>query len=820
MYLFLSSLVVCVLAYASGAGQSIRPLPSAKVLGELQRLRTLTSVLYVAAHPDDENTRLLSWLATGRHIRTAYLSLTRGDGGQNIIGSEQGSALGLIRTYELMAARKIDGAEQFFARAIDFGYSKSAQETFKQWDSIVLIADVVRTIRLFRPDVVICRFPKDSMAGHGQHAASAIIAERAVEYCYGEMKMNAVTATKLEMLLKGTTPWKPKRLLFNAYRFGSRSTVRDGMFKLEVGQYDPLIGMGYGELAGISRSIHRSQGAGTPSTPGVQPEYFATLIGTEPGNSLFNGIDTTWSRVGRDDIANEVDNVISTFNMMHPELSLGRMFAIRTLIHNLKDEAWRIQKTHEIESIILSCLGVSAEATTQTAVAVAGDSLRTTLRIATRAGTTLRLVRAQWPDGAIKEAIALPHDSLVTIDVATQIPHSTAVSQPYWLAEESTNNLFSFPANMPPDKCIMPMHEASLVVRVVLAVGADTVKFSLPISHKKLEPLRGDVIEALRIVPAVSIEPVQLVETKDTTIVRIRAFKKIDSARIVIQTAGGVLAGLRNISIKASTDTLLKVPLTQNGGTVTTIGLEVGGTLYNRHIKTINYDHLPVIQYATTSRVATPDKRGVKVAASRIAYIAGAGEYAPEFLRGMGVVVDEIDDATILRTKDLLAYDAVLVGIRAINTRPSMQYLMPALISYVELGGTLVMQYNTLQDMSTKHLGPYPLTLANKRVTEEDVPVTILKPKHRIFTHPNLISAEDFSGWVQERGLYYPVQYDNRYEALLAMSDTNDEALTGSLLYARYGKGHYISCSLSLFRQLPAGVSGAMRLFANIISMR
>jgi hypothetical protein len=773
----------------------------------------------VAAHPDDENTRLLSWLATGRNIRTAYLSLTRGDGGQNIIGGEQGAALGLIRTHELLEARKLDGAGQYFARAIDFGFSKNPRETFRQWDSIALIADVIRTIRQFRPDVVICRFPKDSMAGHGQHSASAIVTERAFDYMDGRLELSPADAERLRGMLEGTTEWRPARLLFNAFRFGNRSTVRDGMFALEVGQYDPLIGMGYGELAGISRSIHRSQGAGTPSTPGVQPEYFGTVWGAAPRKSLFDDVDTTWNRIGRNDIGAAIDEIIARFDMLHPERSLDALVRVRSLIRTITDAEWRARKIDEIDAVIRNVIGLSVEVTTPQQLALAGDTVRTTLRIVTRAVRPLTLRSATWPDGKSVGQRSLPHDSLVTVDLTTRIPSDAAVTQPYWLAVDANGSFFAYPESVPYGKRDLPVQDAPLSVSVVLDLGSDTLAVSVPLSSKKLDPLRGDVIEMLRIVPPVSVEPVRPVETGTTTQVRIRAYAPLTNVTAQLVGSNGVSTTVRGITLRANTDTLLTLSV-PTGSTTLRASVRIGDVTYDRTVRVISYDHLPTLQYTTPAIIRTVDARGVRVTAKRVAYVAGAGEYAPEFLRGLGVTVDEIDDATILRTDELQTYDAVLVGIRAINTRKSMLYLMRALMTYVERGGTLVMQYNTLQDMSTKELGPYPLPLANKRVTEEDAPVTILRADHPLFTAPNRITSDDFTGWVQERGLYFPVGYDERYESLLSMHDENESPLTGALLHARYGKGHYISCSLSLFRQLPAGVSGAMRLFANLVSMK
>lgn len=826
-----------ILASVSLFGQQIRPLPSAKIYGELVKLKTLTSVLYVAAHPDDENTRLLSWLATGRHIRTGYLSITRGDGGQNIIGGEQGAALGLIRTYELLEARKLDGAEQYFGRAVDFGFSKNPEETFKQWDRIALTADVVRAIRLFKPDVVICRFPKDSMAGHGQHSASAILAEDAVKYLNGTLDLPATTLKQIEAA--ATRPyddpsqidWKPTRLLFNAFRFGNRSTVREGMFKLDVGQYDPTIGMGYGELAGISRSIHRSQGAGTPSTPGIQPEFFATIMGAPATKSLFDGIDTTWNRIGRADIGRDIDAVIAAFDMQHPERSVDALLKIRRKIAAINDAQWRDQKLDEINTIILSCIGLTADASVSAPMVAIGatDSLTVNTRLTIRAGKPVRVLlhknvndiqqlTSSKSDDEVRPVIerTCDHDSLIVVPIQMSNSELTyfGVTQPYWLKGGMQNALFATG-----DLWSHRTSQSSIVARIM--IDTDPIYAVIPISTKKLDPLRGDVIEELRIVPPVSIEPITSVVVGMTTPqiqVRVRAYANVSNAKLYVKSGPATLATISGISIRANTDTLITVIPTVESNATVTVSMEVNDKTYQHQVKTITYDHLPTLQYLEPANVKVVAEK-VTFTAKKIAFIAGAGEYAPEFLRTMGVSVDDVSDEIILKTNELLKYDAVLVGIRAINTRKSMKYLMPALMQYVERGGTLVMQYNTLQDMSTKDLGPYPMPLANKRVTEEDAVVSITKPTHRLLSYPNAITAADFDGWVQERGLYFPFEYDQRYEALLSMHDTNESPLTGSLLYANYGKGHYVYCALSLFRQLPAGVPGGIKLFANMLSI-
>ncbi len=797
--------LILLLCVPSGAQQR-RPATSAEIYGDLLRLRTMTSVLYVAAHPDDENTRLLSWLARGRHIRTSYLSLTRGDGGQNIIGGEQGAALGLIRTHELLAARALDGAEQYFARPIDFGFSKNPEETFRQWDNTKLVDDVKRIINQLRPDVVICRFPKDSMAGHGQHSASAIVTEQAMQACMAD-----------------ATSWKPKRLLFNAFRFGNRSTIADDMFRLQVGEYDPLLGMGYGELAGISRSLHKSQGAGTPQTPGVQPEHFRTLVGEAPQRSLFDGVDTTWSRVGRPDIGSAIDSAITTFDMLRPHRSVDALLRIRRAIATVDDAYWRTQKLREIDAIVLSCIGLTADATVPVATALAGDTVTSTLRLTTRAQRAVTLALAQWPDGTTRSGVPCPHDSLITLQVPTRVPAGTAVTEPYWLAKDANKAFFTLTDEALLGEAVTP---ASLPVVLRLAIGSDTITTSLTLSFKKLDPLRGDMIEELRVVPIVSIEPIsRVVMTRNGTAMlsaRLRAYGAVRDARVVVLDGDREVAAVDGITVRATTDTLITVPVRGASTSTLRIALQVRAegqtTSFNREVRTISYDHIPTLQYTQPAEVrviADP----IAITAKRIAYVAGAGEYTPDFLRSLGVVVDEIDDETLLKTERLLQYDAVLVGIRAINVRPSMKFLMPALMSYVEQGGTVVMQYMTTQDMATKTLGPFPLPLSRARVTEEDAEVKVIVPDHPLLRRPNTITTADFTGWVQERGLYFPEGYDSRYQALLSMHDAGEQPHAGSLLYARHGKGHFVYCALSLFRQVPAGVTGGIKLLANLVSI-
>jgi len=806
--------------------QQIRPLPSARTYGDLQKLNSLTSVLYIAAHPDDENTRLLSWIATGRNIRTGYLSLTRGDGGQNIIGAEQGAALGLIRTHELLAARRLDGAEQYFTRALDFGFAKNSRETLKQWDSVILIADVIRVIREFRPDVVICRFPKDSMAGHGQHSASAIIAEEAVRYCYGTSSLSEESKARIDSILKanpsitGEELWRPKRTLFNAFRFGNRSTIKPGTFKLDIGQYDPLIGMGYGELAGISRSIHRSQGAGTPSTPGVQPEFFETLIGDSPTQSLFDGIDTTWTRIGAADIGSAIDSVIQTFDMRAPQKSLDKLLDIRAKIHQINDPFWNQQKGREIDRVIFSCIGLTADISVPASALSAGDTSRATLRFITRANRTVTVMPITMPGGAMIDGFVSTADSLHVVESRVSVPLSAPITQPYWLTFPADRALFRVSSEYLLGSSVSA---PSIEIPVIMTIGFETFVVMLPLSHKRLDPLKGDVIEELRIVPPVSIEPINTVVFSKQGIarcaVKIRAFAEVMAGSLVVHSASRELYRVNSIAIKPQTDTLLVVDVPVNATSDVTIGFEIGSRAYNSRVVVISYDHIPTLQYLEPVRIRVIAEQ-VMVSSKKVAFVMGAGEHTLDVLKGIDVQVDEGDDDLLLRTQDLLAYDAVVVGIRALNVRRNVKYLMPSLLRYAELGGTLILQYNTLQELATTDFAPYPLSISRNRVTEEDAPVTILRKDHRVFNSPNSITQQDFDGWVQERSVYNPGPYDKKYVELLETHDEGDGLQKGSLLYTPYGKGHYVYTSLALFRQLPAGVVGAIKLMANLISLK
>jgi len=799
------------------SAQQVRPLKSSEIYRELKTLQHIPKVLYLAAHPDDENTGLLSWLVNEQNVETAYLSLTRGDGGQNLLGTEQGPALGLIRTHELLAARNLDGAKQFFTRAIDFGFSKNTDDTFKQWNADSITADVVWAIRKFRPDIIICRFPPTAAAGHGQHAASAVVAEKAFKA--------AADKSQFPNQLKYVSVWQPKRLLWNTFRFGAVNTTAENQLKVTVGQYDPQLGMGYGELAGLSRSFHKSQGAGTQSVAGIRTEYFIPVAGESSKGGIFDGLGMSWKAKGYADIDTEVAKIIANFNFNRPDLSLNALLALRKKILIVKDLYLRQDKLKSIDQLILSCAGLMGEVVTNQAEAVAGGSYNFRLNLIARAQTPVVIKQIRWLNGNETPGKQLSADSLVTIAKNIQIPVDTKPSEPYWMANPAKN---AATFSVPNDTLIgLPEAESPLKVVVDLKIGADVFSVELPLSFKKLDPVRGDVVEPLRIIPAAELRFTQSIYLGNGEDLPISFFVKRNTeqagkGRISLTYNGQSIGGLdvdlttKNITVNYLLPKSVWGKINANRIPIEA-QLTFDGATFGKYQVLVQYPHLPTLQYFshTTAFILKGD---VKVKAKKIGYIPGAGDFIPEFLREAGLQVDVLGNGDLMDARKLAGYDAIVAGVRLNNTEKKLGLWMPMLKNYVNDGGTFIMQYNTNQDVTLNDLGFYPLRIDNKRVTEEDAAVKVLIPNHPLLNYPNKITNEDFKGWVQERGAYFPDQWDQKYEALFEMHDTGEEALQGSTLYARYGRGNFIYTPLAFFRQLPAGNVGAARLFFNFLS--
>jgi len=798
--------------------QQSRPMPSSEIFQKLQQLNVLGTVMYVAAHPDDENTRLLSYLVHHDHVRTIYLSLTRGDGGQNILGNEQGSVLGLIRTHELMEARKIDGAEQLFTHVIDFGYTKSPEETFKFWNRKDLDADVKEMIEKYRPDLVICRFPTTGEGGHGQHTVSAIVA--------GDVYQQLEASKKEHPNDKDI--WLPKRLLFNSFKFGDNNTTSEDQFKLPINQYDPLLGEGYGEMAGRSRSVHKSQGAGTPQTVGVANDYFKLLSGEPIVNSLYDGTDITWNRVGHPEIGQHIQQVLKDFDFRDPSLSIPKLTEIYKEINDkVKDDFWKRRKLGELNDIIISCAGIMVEALTDQQEQTEGTVIPVKMNVIARSTVPVKLQSfslSGLADGNGMPAIQMVSDSMYQYAFKLTLNNPEELTQPYWMKYGAANSAYQYE----PQYNGLPEAVSNPNARVFFEINGMQFGTFVPVSYKKLDPVKGDVVQQLRIVPAVSVEPYHNLfiyeNGKSKKIwVHLKAFKAVDSPilQVVYKDKAIVSKPISNLLPGQDTTYTLDIPtIAFTDATIDDyimISVKAGNKIYDKTQNLIQYPHLPDLQYYTASWMHLV-KKNWSAAVKKIGYIEGAGDYVDDILTLAGLQVEKVNGNALNNPQSLAQYDAIVVGVRALNVDKQSAAWMPVLMKYVENGGTVLMQYNTNGNLQTKQYGPYSFTISRDRVTDEEAAVTFTDTASSLMHFPNQITQNDFKDWVQERGIYFPSGFESNYKSLFSMHDGDEKPLNGAVIYTPYGKGQYIYTSLVFFRELPAGNVGAIRLMMNLLS--
>jgi LmbE family N-acetylglucosaminyl deacetylase len=786
----------------------------------LEKLDTLGSVLYIAAHPDDENTRLLGFLAKEKLYRTGYLSLTRGDGGQNLVGNEQGELLGLIRTQELLSARRIDGAEQFFTRALDFGFSKNSAETFTIWDKEKILGDVVYMIRKFQPDVIVCRFPPDSRAGHGHHTASAMLAAEAYEA--------AADPTRYPEQLKQYHVWKAKRLLWNTFSFGSINTTSEDQFKIDVGAYNYLLGKGYGEIAAESRSQHKSQGFGVSAARGSATEFFLTIKGDTPKYSLLDGINTGWSRLeGGKAIGDMVDKATTAYNIENPSASVPALLAIRKAILGLPDGMWRKQKLQETEQLILACAGIWAEAYSNAQVVVPGQPLQGSVQLICNSHVPVKLQELRFAGKDTTLATTLEFNHLKTISQYLSVPDNTPESQPYWLRKPHPIGIYTvdepamtgYPENIPALSAVMK-----------LIINGEEMTVIRPLQYKYTDAVKGELYQPLVIAPPVVATLSSVFIFTETTpqpvAIKLRAMGENTSGSVSLQLPAGFTSTEASLPFELTKGDESSVifhikPLKVAGINRTDtfrVVMHCNGKDYTQSVKTISYDHIPTITLFpdAAARLVTVD---LKHNGRKLGYISGAGDMVAASLQQVGYEVTELGEKEIM-SGDLQQYDAIITGVRVYNINPRIKYWQPRLMEYVKNGGTLLVQYNVNRPMMINDIGPYPFTVTGDRVTDENAEVTLLHPEDELLHYPNNITAKDFEGWVQERGLYFTQTTDPAYKKVLSIHDKGDAPLDGSTIVANYGKGRYVYTSLAFFRELPAGVPGAYRLFVNLISTK
>ncbi len=782
---------------------------SAEIRLAIEKLNTVGSALYIAAHPDDENTKLLAYLAEEKKFRTGYLSLTRGDGGQNLIGNEQSELLGLVRTQELLAARRIDGAEQFFSRAIDFGFSKSSDETFRIWDHQKILADAVWVIRKFRPDIIITRFPEDARAGHGQHAASAIIAREAF--------LAAADAKQFPEQLKYVQPWQAKRIVWNTSNFGGNAGS-DGQLKLDVGVFNPLLGKGYGEIAAVSRTNHKSQGFGSAPQRGGLPEYFSHTAGEQAMNDIFEGINSNWDRLaGGEHISELISQAEQSFDMVNPHASVPALVHILAEIENIKDDYWREVKSKELRDLIAAAAGLWFESYASQPINALGDSIQIQSQILLRSEIPVSLKQIN----GTKQNLSLQKGQMNSV---SEKLYGDVITEPYWLLEKHGTGMYTIPDELLAGN---PENTPPVQVSFVFNINNKDITYTRPVVFKRTDQVRGEDYQPLVIAPQVtatiSDKAYIFSGTSPRTIdVQIKSFSDKAKGSIIPRVPTGWQASPQKINFdfgkngEEKTIQFLLTPSSKTGGGIFSLDIESEGSHFNRGTRVINYEHIPV-QTLFPIAEARVEQIDLKIGGRRVGYIAGAGDLIPEALEQVGYQVIRLSDNQLLNS-NLSDFDAIITGVRLYNVNQNLSLIQPKLMDYVKNGGTLLVQYNVNNPLLIENIGPYPFRITRDRVTEEDAEVRFIDKNHPVLNYPNKITEKDFEGWIQERGLYFTSGADSAYSRILSMNDTGESPKDGSLLVANYGKGRFVYTSLVFFRELPAGVPGAYRLFVNLIT--
>lgn len=798
----------------------------------LDRLDTLGSVMMIAAHPDDENTALLAYFSRGLHMRTAYLSLTRGEGGQNLIGSEQGDELGVIRTQELLSARKIDGAEQFFTRAIDFGFSKTATETFTKWPREKILADVVWNIRRFRPDVIVLRFSGTPRDGHGQHQVSAIIGKEAFSA--------AADPSKFPEQLQWVQPWQAKRLMWNTFAFTAEQQKEEAAIKdklpVDLGEFSQELGFSYSEIAGMSRSLHRSQGMGAAEPKGSTKNYLVTIAGDRATKNVFEGIDTSWSRVhGGVEIALLIEKARDNFTGRKPETLLPLLVEARTRVAVLNDPL-AVRKLHEIDETIALLSGLWLDAAADKYAATPGTPVKIAITALARVpvNATLTSVKLTGMDGIPQLDLApaaLVFNETSRYSLTVPVPQAEPNSQPYWLVEPKDGSLYTVrdqrlignPENA-------PVLEAHFRVRI----GGAEVEITRPVEHRYIDHIYGEQLRPLAIVPPVGVTiPEQALVFASAAPRKIDVFVKANIAKASGDVYLDAPSGwhiepatrhfdLASVDEQTTASFTMTPPSSDASGELRAIAT-VAGRKISSSTEVIQYPHIPAQTLFPASQ-AKLVRASIVTLSKNIGYIVGAGDEVPSALRQIGCDVTLLSPDDLVRA-DLSKYDAIVTGVRAFNTRPDLRANYQRLWDYAQNGGTVIVQYNVLEGgpfggnpTLLDHVGPYPIKVSRDRVTDEDAPVTFPNLQNPILHTPNEITLHDFEGWVQERGLYFANEWDPKYESVLETHDPGEQPMPGGMLYTKYGKGVYIFSAYSWFRELPAGIPGAFRIFTNMLS--
>jgi len=824
MQKYLLSFLICVFALSSTQAQKPKTPSSSEIYESIQKLNFLGSVLYIAAHPDDENTRLIAYMSNQVKARTGYLSLTRGDGGQNLIGPEIRELLGVIRTQELLAARRIDGGEQLFTRANDFGYSKHPDETLEIWNKEDVLSDVVLAIRKFKPDVIINRFDHRTPGStHGHHTSSAILSVEAFEL--------ANNKSAYPTQLKQVSLWQPKRLFFNTYswRGNSEKVNQDNLTTFDIGVYYPLKGLSNNELASLASSQHLCQGFGRLAQRGSQKEQIEFLKG-EPltdKDDIFSGIDTSWNRInGGKAIGDILTNVEKNFNFKKPSEHLPELLEAYKLLQNVDNKHWKTQKTQELKAIIEMCAGLYLEVSAETNWATPNELVKLNLEVLNRSDKNITLVSFENNSGlSVSKQMELEQNTKYNFKENLLIDEKQNPTTPYWLNKKGTLGMY----NVEDESLIgIPETPRTYQIKFNFLINNTPISFTKDVIYRYSKPEKGELYRPFEIIPEASAKITEKVIILDnntqrdiTVIVKSGRDNLEGSVEVCHPNDWQVYPKQQKVNIahKGEEQTLVFTvipPKNQSEGYMSPM-VHIGDKDYTKQLIQIDYEHIPfqTVLLPSESKIVRLD---IKKKGQNIAYIQGAGDVVPESLRQIGydvrvITPDEINGET------LSFFDAVVVGVRAYNTVENLEFKQQQLFDFVAQGGNMVVQYNTSYRLAVNTLAPYDLKLSRDRVTEEDAEVRFLNPEHPVLNYPNKITKKDFEGWTQERGLYFPNEWADEFTPILSMNDINESPKEGSLLVAKHGDGYFIYTGLSFFREFPEGVSGAYRLFANMLSL-
>lgn len=825
--------LILFLSFGNLYAQKYQPKTSSEIYEKVQKLNFLGTVLYVAAHPDDENTSMISHFSNNSHARVGYISLTRGDGGQNLIGSEIRELLGTIRTEELLAARRIDGGNQFFTRANDFGYSKQPTETFEFWDKDEVLSDLVFVIRQFQPDVIINRFDhRTPGTTHGHHTASAMLSVEAFDIANNKDKYPAQ--------LKYVDVWQPTRQFYNTswWFYGSHEKFdkvmgQSDFLRVNIGDYYPTRGVSNTEIAALSRSQHKSQGFGVAGSRGNQIEYLEPINGEWKSNykTVFAGIDTTWTRIkGGAEIGEILEHVQHHFDFVNPANNLPDLLKAYQLIEKLEDGHWRTVKLEEIKEVIADCAGLFLEVSTKEENGTLDADIKVVIEAINRSNAEVEIGKVMLP--ALNNKTFLVNSSLennegIIQNKTLRLAADLGYTNPYWLNKSHSEGMYTVNNQ---ELIGLPESPKQLTAVFNIQIDGVPIKFERAIIHKTTSPSKGEIRAPFSIVPDVSLEmnnsTLVFADGNSRAIkVDVKAFKDDVEGTLKLDIPNGwkVTPEEAHVSIdkkgKRQTVTFTLVPPHKHSEGVAKPYFMIKGKkeVFTNHVHVIDYSHIPkeTVLLPTETKVIRLD---IEKKGENIGYVLGAGDDVAKNLREIGYKVTEFEPQEITLEK-LKQFDAVVLGIRAYDIDNDLTLFQDLLFEYAEQGGTLITQYNTLRELKTDKIAPYELVLSHDRVTDENSEVRFLAKNHPVLNRPNKITAKDFEGWVQERGLYFPSKWGAEFTPVLGMNDKGEDELKSSLLIAKYGKGYFVYTGLSFFRELPAGVSGAYRLFANLLSL-